>query len=154
VVFRFTVPFAAVVSLLLGLIHPYLMQVQQSEPYFIDVAQSAGLSARNINGGDKTKSYIIESTGSGMAAFDYNNDGYPDIFMVNGTSLNGSASAEQPSNHLFRNNGNGSFTEVTQEANLWHSGWGQGVCVGDYDNDGWLDVFVTYYGKNVLYHNE
>jgi hypothetical protein len=120
---------------------------------FVDVAQSSGLNARNVNGGDKTKSYIVESTGSGIAFFDYNNDGYQDIFMVNGSAVQSFAVEDQPTNHLFRNNRNGTFTDVTKEAGLVHSGWGQGVCAGDYDNDGWLDLFVTYYGKNVLYHN-
>lgn len=119
---------------------------------FIDVAKTAGLTARNYNGGSIRKPYIIESTGSGIAVIDYNNDGYPDIFMVNGTKLEG-AGAHLPTNHLFRNNRDGTFTDVTRQSGLMRTGWGQGVCVGDYDNDGWLDLFVTYYGRNVLYHN-
>ncbi len=107
----------------------------------------------DFNGGDRSKQYIIESTGSGIAFFDYNNDGYADIFMVNGSRLEGFPPGEEPINHLYRNNGDGTFTDVTRKAGLVHSGWGQGVCAGDYDNDGWLDLFVTYYGKNVLYHN-
>lgn len=120
--------------------------------WFIDTAKSAGLAAPNYNGGSKQKLYIIESTGSGIAVFDYDNDGFPDIFMVNGTKLEGSVSG-LATNHLFRNNRNGTFTDVTRQAGLDRTGWGQGVCVGDYDNDGWLDLFVTYYGENVLYHN-
>jgi enediyne biosynthesis protein E4 len=123
-----------------------------SSPWFVDVAKDSGLTALNYNGGSSRKPYIIESTGSGIGVFDYNNDGYPDIFMVNGTRLERLGSP-LPSDHLFRNNRNGTFTDVTQQAGLERTGWGQGVCVGDYDNDGWLDLFVTYYGGNVLYHN-
>jgi len=108
----------------------------------------------NTFGGVTTKKYIIETTGTGVAIFDYDNDGWPDIFIVNGTKLDGSFAAnEAPTNHLYRNNHDGTFTDVTQKAGLAHTGWGQGVCVGDYDNDGYEDLYVTYYGKNVLYHN-
>jgi hypothetical protein len=89
-----------------------------------------------------------------VAIFDYDNDGWPDIFLVNGTRLEGSPSGQAPSNHLYRNNQDGTFTDVTVKAGLTATGWGQGVCVGDYDNDGWEDLYVTYYGKNRLYHNE
>src|SRR5579884_3875334 len=136
-----------------SLILPASKAITTSEVAFVDVAQSAGLTATNINGGERTKQYIIESTGSGIAFFDYNNDGYADIFMVNGSRLEGFPPGDEPTNHLYRNNGNGTFTDVTQKVGLVHAGWGQGVCVGDYDNDGWLDLFVTYYGKNILYHN-
>ncbi len=134
----------------------YLASAQKAESgqvKFVDVAGQAGLTAMNFNGGDKSKSYIIESTGSGIAFFDYNNDSFADVFMVNGSRLGSFPPGMQPSNHLYRNNGNGTFTDVTEAAGLVHSGWGQGVCVGDYDNDGWLDLFVTYYGGNILYHN-
>ncbi len=96
---------------------------------------------------------IIETTGTGVAIFDYDNDGWPDIFIVNGTKLEGLPSAMAPTSHLYHNNHDGTFTDVTRKAGLTHTGWGQGVCVGDYDNDGFADLFVTYYGKNVLYHN-
>jgi len=119
---------------------------------FVDVAQKAGLTAANIFGGLTTKKYIIETTGSGVAIFDYDNDGWPDIFLVNGTRLQPPAGAA-PTNHLYRNNHDGTFTDVTVQAGLVSSGWGQGVCVGDYDNDGWEDIYVTYYGKNRLFHN-
>jgi len=116
---------------------------------FVDVADKAGLTMTNVFGGLETKKYIIETTGTGVAIFDYDNDGWPDIFLVNGTTLDGKAST----NHLYRNNHDGTFTDVTVPSGLGGSGWGQGVCVGDYDNDGWEDVFITYYGKNRLYHN-
>jgi hypothetical protein len=119
----------------------------------IDVAEKSGLTMQEIFGGIDTKKYIIETTGTGVAIFDYDNDGWPDIFIVNGTSLNAPPPGRAPTNHLYHNNHDGTFTDVTQKAGLTHTGWGQGVCVGDYDNDGWEDLYVTYYGKNVLYHN-
>jgi len=122
--------------------------------WFTDIAAKAGLTMQNVFGGVTTKKYIIETTGTGVAIFDYDNDGWPDIFIVNGTKLEGPPAGEAaPTNHLYRNNHDGTFTDVTAKAGLTHTGWGQGVCVGDYDNDGNADLYVTYYGKNVLYHN-
>jgi enediyne biosynthesis protein E4 len=121
---------------------------------FTDIAEEAGLTMQNIFGGVNTKNYIIETTGTGVAIFDYDNDGWPDIFMVNGTKLEGFPSGKGPSNHLYRNDHDGTFSDVTEKAGLSATGWGQGVCVGDYDNDGWEDLYVTYYGKNRLYHNQ
>ena len=120
---------------------------------FEDIATKAGLTARHVTGGDDKK-YILETTGSGVALFDYDNDGYLDIFLVNGTMLEGFAQRQEPTSHLYHNNKNGTFTDVTQDAKLLRSGWGQGACVGDYDNDGYDDLFVTYYGQNVLYRNQ
>jgi len=127
---------------------------KNSIAYFTDVAQKSGLTAPIVFGGRDTKKYIIETTGTGAAIFDYDNDGWPDIFIVNGTTLEGFPSGQAPTNHLYRNNRDGSFTDVTVKAGLNATGWGQGVCVGDYDNDGWEDLYVTYYGKNRLYHNQ
>jgi len=121
--------------------------------YFVDEAAKAGLTAKNTFGGVDTKKYIIETTGTGVAIFDYDNDGWPDIFVVNGTTLEPLPGAPAPTSHLYHNNHDGTFTDVTEKAGLADTGWGQGVCVGDYDNDGHEDLFVTYYGKNVLYHN-
>ena len=109
---------------------------------------------QNVFGGTDTKKFIIETTGTGVAIFDYDNDGWPDIFLVNGTTLEGFPPGKAPTNHLYHNNHDGTFTDVTAQAGLAASGWGQGVCVGDYDNDGWEDLYVTYYGKNRLYHND
>jgi enediyne biosynthesis protein E4 len=120
---------------------------------FIDVAAKAGLTAANVFGGVDTKKYIIETTGTGVAIFDYDNDGWMDIFLVNGTTLEKFPAGKEPTSHLYHNNHDGTFTDVTEKSGLKHSGWGQGVCVGDYDNDGFEDLYVTYYGKNVLYHN-
>jgi len=122
--------------------------------YFVDEADKAGLITQNTFGGVDTKKYIIETTGTGVAVFDYDNDGWPDIFIVNGTTLEQRpGTGVAPTNHLYHNNHDGTFTDVTEKAGLTHTGRGQGVCVGDYDNDGHEDLFVTYYGANVLYHN-
>jgi len=120
---------------------------------FVDVGEKAGLTMKNVFGGVDSKKYIIETTGTGVAIFDYDNDGWPDIFIVNGTTLEGFPPGKGPTNHLYHNNHDGTFTDVTVKAGLAATGWGQGVCVGDYDNDGWDDLYVTYYGKNILYHN-
>ena len=113
-------------------------------PRFRDVAKESGLTHSFPNGGDKTKEYIIETTGSGVAFIDYDNDGYVDIFVVSG---------QGGTNRMYHNGGNGHFTDVTSELGLTSSGWGQGVCAGDYDNDGYTDLFVTYWGQNRLYRN-
>ena len=127
---------------------------QNAIVYFTDVAQKAGLTATIVFGGKETKKYIIETTGTGAAIFDYDNDGWPDIFLVNGTTLEGFPAGQAPTNHLYRNNHDGTFSDVTIKSGLNATGWGQGVCVGDYDNDGWEDLYVTYYGKNRLFHNQ
>ena len=121
---------------------------------FTDNAEKAGLTMTTVFGGKDTKKYIIETTGTGVAIFDYDNDGWPDIFLVNGTTLEGFPAGQAPTSHLYRNNHDGTFTDVTAKAGLTATGWGQGACAGDYDNDGWEDLYVTYYGKNRLYHNQ
>jgi enediyne biosynthesis protein E4 len=120
---------------------------------FLNVARESGLNVKTIFGGEHKNKYLLETTGCGIAFYDYDNDGWLDIFIVNGSRLEGFPAASEPTSHLFRNNRDGTFTDVTAKSGVAHSGWGQGVCVGDYDNDGWDDLFVTYYGKNVLYHN-
>ena len=119
---------------------------------FRDLAATAGLAARTIIGGDRTKQYILETTGGGVAIVDYDDDGWPDLFFVNGARLPG-ADGEPPLSHLYRNNHDGTFADVTRRAGLSTTGWGQAVCAGDYDNDGRVDLFVTYYGQQVLYRN-
>ena len=112
---------------------------------FRNVAASAGLTERFPNGGDKTKRFILETTGSGAAFFDYDNDGLLDIFLVSG---------EGGLSRLYHNDGKGHFTDVTAKMGLGGAaGWGQGVCAADYDNDGYTDLFVTYWGQNHLYRN-
>lgn len=106
-----------------------------------------------VCGGEKTKKYILESTGSGVAFLDYDNDGLLDIFIVNGARLDDTGQDPRPTNHLYRNQGNNRFRDVTASAGLAYSGWGQGTCVGDFNNDGWEDIFVSYYGQNRLFRN-
>jgi hypothetical protein len=120
---------------------------------FVDVAERAGLHVRNYYGGEKTKRYILEANGCGVAFFDYDNDGWLDILLLNGSRFEEFAKGQEPTNHLLRNNRDGTFTDVTAAAGLVRHGWAQGVCTGDYDNDGHDDLFVTYWGQNVLYHN-
>jgi hypothetical protein len=118
-----------------------------------NVAAPAGLGARTIYGKQGTNTYLVETTGTGVAAFDYDNDGWTDIFLVNGSTLEGFPPGQEPTNHLYRNRGNGTFEDVTAHAGLAQSGWGQAACVGDYDNDGHEDLLVTYWGQNHLYRN-
>ena len=118
---------------------------------FRDIAVEAGLTAVNVSGSQTKKKYILETTGAGVAIFDYNNDGLMDVFLVNGSILDGKSKA---TSHLYRNLGNMKFEDVTVKAGLNRMGWGQGACAADYDNDGYTDLFVTYYGHSVLYHNE
>ncbi len=120
---------------------------------FRDIAAAAGLTARTVIGGERTKQYILETTGGGAAILDYDDDGWPDIFLVNGARLGASATDAEPVSHLYRNKGDGTFTDVTDKAGVGGRGWGQGVCAGDYDNDGHVDLFVTYYGHQILYRN-
>jgi hypothetical protein len=100
------------------------------------------------------KHFIVETNGSGVALLDYNNDGWLDIYLVNGSTLNALDGKETPPKAaLFRNNHDGTFTDVAAQAGVTNDRWGYGVSVADYDNDGWPDIFVGNYGKNRLYHN-
>ena len=120
---------------------------------FLNVAKESGLNVKTIFGGEHKNKYLLETTGCGIAFYDYDNDGWLDLFLVNGWRLEGFPKGQEPISHLFKNNRDGTFTDVTEKAGLVHSGWGQGVCVGDYDNDGYEDLFITYFGHNLLYHN-
>ena len=120
---------------------------------FVDVARSAGLNAKTTFGGEHRNRFLLETTGCGVAFFDFDQDDWVDIFLVNGSRLEGFAKGQEPTNRMFKNNRDGTFTDVTVKAGLMRGGWGQGCCVGDYDNDGWNDLFVSYYGQNVLYRN-
>jgi enediyne biosynthesis protein E4 len=119
----------------------------------VDVAPRAGLIEPVIYGGVERKRYIIETNGCGVAFFDYDNDGWSDILLLTGTRLEGFPKGREPTNRLYRNNRNGTFTEVTEKAGLRRGGWASAVCAGDYDNDGNEDLFITYWGQNVLYRN-
>jgi enediyne biosynthesis protein E4 len=119
--------------------------------HFTDIAKAAGLHQPVIYGGVDTKKYILESLGCGCAFFDYDNDGWMDIFILCGTRLEGAPA--NASNRLYKNNRDGTFTDVTEKAGLQAVGWASAVCVGDYNNDGFEDLFCTYYGQNRLYRN-
>jgi hypothetical protein len=132
---------------------------------FTDVASRAGLTTPVVYGEEYVKKYIVEANGPGIAFCDFDGDGWLDIFLPNGLRRAGDppvaghgqdghgTSGEEPTNHLYRNNRDGTFTDVTAKAGLTHSGWCYGVCWSDYDNDGHDDLFLTYFGKNILYHN-
>jgi hypothetical protein len=117
---------------------------------FTDIAEAAGLQAPVIYGPVDHKAYVLESVGCGAAFFDYDNDGWLDIFLLNGTRIEGAAEA---TNRLYKNNRDGTFTDVTEKAGLRRTGWASAVSVGDYNNDGHEDLFLTYWGQNVLYRN-
>lgn len=118
---------------------------------FRDIAASAGLTAPNVYGGIDRKRYILEMTGNGVAVLDYDNDGHRDLFFPGGTRLD--ASGTRSTHRLYRNGGKANFTDVTASSGIGKAGWGQGACAGDYDNDGHIDLLVTYYGANALYRN-
>jgi enediyne biosynthesis protein E4 len=124
-------------------------------PWFVDVAEKSGLAAFRDTCGSPAKDYLVETLGSGVALFDYNHDGLVDVLLVNGSSFEILANPNLApcSSRLFRNNGDGTFTDVTKESGLVNQGWGVGVTVGDYDNDGYRDVFITNFGSNALFHN-
>ncbi len=150
------------------MVHGVSMAAQQPYPpvaghagplWFEDVAAPAGLTMLNVNGGVDTKRYIIETTGSGVAILDFDHDGWPDILLMNGapqgTGRDRVSEKGAPTPHLYRNLHDGRFADVTHSAGLDRlTGWGQGACVGDYDNDGFDDLYLTYYGHNRLLHNE
>jgi enediyne biosynthesis protein E4 len=121
---------------------------------FVDVAREAGLNVPNVWGGEQHKRYIIEAKGSGLAFFDYDNDGWLDIFLSNGSRLGEKWSpGTEPTTQLFKNNRDGTFTNVTQKSGIGRTGWQTGVCVGDYNNDGWDDLFCCFWGHNILFRN-
>ena len=119
---------------------------------FIDVTQEAGIHWKHTDGRSGQK-YFMETLGSGAAFFDYDADGDPDLYFVNGAPLPGYVAQEIPTNCLYRNNGDGTFTDVTEESGVGDTGYGHGCAVGDYNNDGQLDLYVTNYSTNRLYRN-
>jgi hypothetical protein len=119
-----------------------------------DATKKAGLNKFNHVSGGLQKNLILEAPGSGVAIIDYDNDGWPDIYLVNGSTFDALRGKEKtPRAALYHNNHDGTFTDVTEKAGVANERWGFGVAVGDYDNDGWPDLYVTNYGKNRLYHN-
>ncbi len=120
-----------------------------------DVTRESGMATFKHVSGSPEKNYIIEATGSGVALFDFDNDRHVDVYLVNGSTLDRLQRGEPaPSAALFRNNGNGTFTDVTVERGVANQRWGQGVCVGDFDNDGFEDLYVTNFGRNRLYRSD
>jgi hypothetical protein len=138
---------------------PLLLQSSQpnsakSPVQFVDVAREAGLTTPNVWGDPNTKRYIIEAKGSGIAFFDYDNDGWLDIYLTNGTQLGKEWPAgKAPTTHLYKNNRDGTFTDVTEKSGIGRTGWQTGVCIGDYNNDGWDDLFCCFWGHNILLRN-
>ena len=123
-----------------------------TSPWFTDVTAQAGIRFKHSDGRSGQR-YFLETFGAGAAWFDYDRDGDLDIYFVNGASLPGAELDPSPTNLLFRNNGDKTFTDVTEEAKVGDGAYGFGCCVGDYDNDGWLDLYVTNFGANILYRN-
>lgn len=120
---------------------------------FVDAVENSGLHVKTIYGGEHKNRYLLETTGCGVAFFDYDGDDWLDVFLVNGSRLEGFPKGQEPISRLFKNNRDGTFTDVTLSSGIARAGWGQGCCVGDYNNDGHDDLFVSYYGQNVLWKN-
>jgi enediyne biosynthesis protein E4 len=131
-----------------------MLEAATSPVQYIDVAEKAGVTAPNVWGGIDHKRVILEAKGSGLAFFDYDNDGWLDIYLTNGNRLDTNWPAgKAPTSHLYKNNRDGTFTDVTEKSGLARTGWQTGVCVGDYNNDGWDDLFCCFWGHNVLFRN-
>ena len=148
-----TMPAALAPALMPGGLRAAVPAQKNAPPFsrFVDVAHAAGLTETTVYGEPDSFTYIIESMATGCAFFDYDNDGWMDIFILGGRRLKDTPA--DASNRLYKNNRDGTFTDVTAKAGLRRRGWAQGVCVGDYNNDGFEDLFITYYGQNRLYRN-
>jgi hypothetical protein len=121
---------------------------------FSDISKQSGIASWSHVMGTPDKKYILDANGSGVALIDYDNDGWLDIYLVNGSTFDALDGKQTPPHAaLFHNNHDGAFTDVAEKAGVTNDRWGFGVAVGDYDNDGWPDMAVTNYGKNRLYHN-
>ena len=130
--------------------------VQRDERFpvsFVDIHHDAGLREPLTSGSESSKQYIIEANGTGVAFVDYDNDGSLDVFLVNGSRFERVPDGPEPTSRLYHNERNGRFIDVSGSAGVARSGWGSGVCAGDYDNDGFIDLYVTYWGPNSLYRN-
>jgi hypothetical protein len=136
---------------------PELLQAAKpstSSVQFVNTSQKAGLTTPNVWGGVDHKRSILEAKGSGLAFFDYDHDGWLDIYLTNGDRLDFHwPPGQAPTSHLYKNNRDGTFTDVTEKSGLGVTGWQTGVCVGDYNNDGWDDLFCCFWGHNILFHN-
>jgi len=144
---------AGLVVFIAGLLGFHLAGAQQETSVrFINIASDAGITFKHENGASPQK-YMPETMAGGSIIFDYNNDGWPDIFFVNGGSFTDKQKAAGALHRLYRNNKDGSFTDVTSGSGIGVSGFGMGACSADYDNDGWPDLYITSMGGNKLYHN-
>jgi hypothetical protein len=154
----------AVNSCALALLAGLVATPRADEPWPVqltDIAGQAGLAHPSIYGGVDRKRFIIETNGAGVALIDYDRDGWLDALVLSGTRLADGqrrdasfGAGAAPTNRLYRNRRDGTFVDVTDQLGLRRTGWASGVCAGDYDNDGWPDLLLTYYGQNVLYRNE
>lgn len=127
--------------------------IENDSVRYVDVAAKAGLTARNVCGNPVRKNYALEVTGNGCAFFDFDRDGFMDILLVNGSTIEGFQKGGDPLCFLYRNDGKEHFLDVTSRAGLIRRGWGMGVSIADVDNDGWEDIYLTGFGSNVLYRN-
>jgi hypothetical protein len=121
-------------------------------PIFTDITAQAGLNMKIVDGDEITED-LIDVNGEGACFLAYNSDGYQDIFLVNGSLRKSEAMGKLPHDYLSRNNGDATFTDVTEQAHLGDSGWHRGCAVGDYNNDGFQDIYLTSFGPNTLYRN-
>src|ERR1700682_135663 len=140
--------------LLISLLFPAVgaQRERSSAAVFTDVTRAANIDFHLTCGGPQ-KLYIMESMCGGVAFVDYDNDGWPDIFLVNGSTLEDVGTNRSPASKLYHNNRDGTFTDVTEKAGLAHRGWCFGAAVGDFDNDGWDDLYVTCLTGSFLYKN-
>ena len=119
---------------------------------FTEITREAGIDFRHVNGASPDK-HLVETIGSGGLFFDYDNDGWIDMFLVDGGSVADPAIARQARHRLLRNRGDGTFEDTTSPSGIRHHDYGMGACAGDYDNDGWVDLYITNFGPNTLYRN-
>ena len=145
-------PYALCLFLIICLIEVCPSAGAEDKILFIDITEAARLEFQHVDGSSGRR-YFLETVGSGAAFFDYDNDGLLDIYFVNSADLPGSHSPTPPINRLYHNNGDGTFTDLTEQAGVGDTGYGAGCAVADYDNDGDLDLYVTNFGANVLYRN-
>jgi enediyne biosynthesis protein E4 len=146
----------SIVILVAGPILEQALGTHEPSPWtirFVEVAPTAGVVAPDVWGGVDRKRFILETKGNGVAFLDYDGDGWLDVYLTDGSRIEGFPTGQEPTGHLYHNNQDGTFTDVTASSGLAHPGWQTGVCIGDFDNDGHEDLLLTYWGQNRLYHN-